>query len=285
MANVDLNSNQWLALVFEGKNKEYGAYQMRQQSTRRHTIALIIVLCVVALVAIGLFINSKIQQYKLEQALKEATAMVEQQVVDTTPEEIEEEEEDQMEEILPPEPEEVMEKEEVANSIQNTAIDIVDDDKLVNETKTQDELQEDDRVVASVDVKDGIDDATKTVVTKEVVVVEEKPVVEQTYDLANVQQKPEFPGGEKAMYEYMNKNIHYPPAAQEDGIEGTVVVQFTIGKDGTVTGAKAVRSPSELLSKEAVRMVMSMPKWTPGRNNGQAVKVNYTLPVRFKLSK
>ncbi|MDE7376723.1 MAG: TonB family protein, partial [Muribaculaceae bacterium] len=136
-----------------------------------------------------------------------------------------------------------------------------------------------------VDIVDGVDDATKTVVKKEVEIVEDKPKVEETYDLANVQQKPEFPGGDKAMYEFMNKNIHYPPAAQEDGIEGTVVVQFTIGKDGQVTGAKAVRSPHESLSNEAVRMVMSMPKWTPGRNNGQAVKVNYTLPVRFKLSK
>lgn len=285
MASVDLNSNQWIDLVFEGKNKQFGAYKMRTESKRRHTIALIVVLAVVALVAVSLYVNSLYQQYKLEQALKEATAMVEQQTVETETEEVEEEEEEQID-IPEPEPEEVIEKEEVANSVQNTIIDIVDDDKIVNETKTQDELQNDDRAIGSVDVSDGVDDATKTIVTKEVVVVDEKPKeVEITYDLANVQQKPEFPGGEKAMYEFMNKNIHYPAAAQEDGIEGTVVVQFTIAKDGSVTGAKAVRSPHESLSNEAVRMVMSMPKWTPGRNNGQAVKVNYTLPVRFKLSK
>lgn len=284
MASVDLNSNQWIDLVFEGKNKQYGAYKMRTDSKRRHTIALIIVLVAVAVIAVGLYINSLYQQYRLEQALKDAIAMVDQQTVDTDTEEIEEEEEEQID-IPEPEPEEVMEKEDVANSIQNTVIDIVDDDKVVNETKSQDDLQQDDRVVASVDVSDGVDDATKAVVTKEVVIVEEKPVQEITYDLANVQQKPEFPGGEKAMYEFMNKNIHYPPAAQEEGIQGTVVVMFTIAKDGSVTGAKAVRSPHESLSAEAVRMVTSMPKWTPGRNNGQAVKVNYTLPVRFKLNK
>lgn len=285
MASVDLNSQKWVDLVFEGKNKDFGAYKMRTGSTRRHNIALIAVLALVALVVIGLFVGRAYSKYRLEQALKEATAMVEQQTVDTpTEEEVEEEEEEQID-IPEPEPEEVMEKEEVANSIQNTAIEIVDDDKAVNEVKSQEDLQQDDRVVASVDVIDGVDDATKTVVTKEVVVVEEKPKEEVTYDLANVQQKPEFPGGEKAMYEFMNKNIHYPPVAQEEGIQGTVVVQFTIAKDGSVTGAKAVRSPHESLSNEAVRMVMSMPKWTPGRNNGQAVKVNYTLPVRFKLSK
>ena len=285
MASVDLNSNQWIDLVFEGKNKEYGAYKMRTDSKRRHTTALIIVLIAVAVIAAGLYVNSRYQQYKLEQALKEATAMVEQQTVDTETEEVEEEEEEEEIIELPPEPEEVMEKEEVANSIQNTAIDIVDDDKLVNETKSQEELTEDDRVVASVDVNDGVDDATKTVVTKEVVVVEEKPKVEETFELANVQEKPEFPGGEKAMYDFMNKNLRYPAAAQEDGIQGTVVVQFTIGKDGSVTNVKAVRSPHESLANEAVRMVNSMPKWPPGRNNGQAVKVNYTLPGRFKLSK
>lgn len=286
MASVDLNSQKWVDLVFDGKNKEFGAYKMRTDSTRRHNIALIVVLALVALIVIGLFVGRAYSKYRLEQALKEATAMVEQQTVETpTDEEVEDEEEEEVFEEPEPEPEEVMEKEEVANSIQNTITEIVDDDKVVNEQKSQEELKEDSRVMGTVDVIDGVDDATKQVVQKEVEIVEEKPKEEITYDLANVQQKPEFPGGEKAMYEFMNKNIHYPAVAQEEGIQGTVVVQFTIAKDGSVTNAKAVRSPHESLSAEAVRMVMSMPKWTPGRNNSQAVKVNYTLPVRFKLSK
>lgn len=108
---------------------------------------------------------------------------------------------------------------------------------------------------------------------------------EVTYELANVQIKPEFPGGESAMYEFLGTNIHYPAEAQKQGIQGMVIVSFTIDKDGSVTEAKAVRSPHESLSKEAVRVVLSMPKWSPGINNGVAVKVTYTLPLKFKFTK
>lgn len=108
---------------------------------------------------------------------------------------------------------------------------------------------------------------------------------EVTYELANVQIKPEFPGGESAMYVFLGTNLHYPAEAQKQGIQGMVIVSFTIDKDGSITEAKAVRSPHESLSKEAVRMILSMPKWTPGMNNGQPVRVNFTLPVRFKLTR
>ncbi|MDE7376267.1 MAG: hypothetical protein K2N16_05410, partial [Muribaculaceae bacterium] len=179
MASVDLNSNQWIDLVFEGKNKEFGAYKMRTDSKRRHTVALVIVIIAAALIAGGFFAYMKYQDYKLEKALMEAVAMVDQQTVETPTEEEPEEEEEEVFEEPEPEPEEVMEKEEVANSIQNTITDIVDDDKITNEQKSQEELQQDDRVVASVDIVAGVDDATKTVVKKEVEIVEDKPKVEE----------------------------------------------------------------------------------------------------------
>lgn len=178
--------------------------------------------------------------------------------------------------------EDVYTQEDVLAAIQNTAIDIVDDD-VVTEVKSQEEIQRDNNRVMTHDDAYGVDDATKSVITKDIVIVDDKPVISVVYDLSNVEHKPEFPGGDQAMYDFISQNIRYPLAAQEDGITGTVVVQFTIGKDGMVTEARAFRSPHESLSKEAVRIVMSMPKWTPARNQGQPVAVYYTLPVRFRL--
>lgn len=180
--------------------------------------------------------------------------------------------------------EEVSDPEEATAVIQGANNGIVDDN-VVTEVKSQDEIQRGGNRIMTDDDAYGVDDASKSVVTKEVVIVEEKPKAEVAYDLADVDVKPEYPGGEKAMYEFMSHNIHYPEDAHEDGIQGTVVVLFTISSDGTVTNAKAVRSPHSSLSNESVRMVMSMPKWTPARHQGQPVAVYYTLPVRFKLNK
>lgn len=118
-------------------------------------------------------------------------------------------------------------------------------------------------------------------IAADIVAVVDEPV----YDLADVEVKPEFPGGDKAMYEFMIKNLRYPADAQEEGAQGVVIVAFVIGKDGKLTDVKAVRTPHESLSKEAVRLVKSMPTWTPGKQNGQPVKVSYSLPIRFKLPK
>ncbi len=98
-----------------------------------------------------------------------------------------------------------------------------------------------------------------------------------------VEQKPEFPGGEAAMYKWLGDNIVYPSAASEEGVQGRVVVEFVVGKDGSISNVKVVRPRHPALDKEALRVVKAMPKWLPGRNNGQPVKVTYTLPVTFKL--
>lgn len=103
-------------------------------------------------------------------------------------------------------------------------------------------------------------------------------------NLSNLQKMPVFPGGESAMYEFMNSNIHYPQDAQKDSIEGTVIVHFTIDEDGSISDAWAVRSPHQSLSEEAVRMIKSMPKWIPASRDDKPAKFNLTLPVKFRLN-
>ena len=98
----------------------------------------------------------------------------------------------------------------------------------------------------------------------------------------SVEQMPRFPGGEAALMKYINAHTNYPPEAAKAGIEGRVVLQFVVEKTGEVGEVKVVRSLDKYLDKEAVRVVKSLPKFTPGRQNGQAVSVWYTLPVSFK---
>ena len=98
-----------------------------------------------------------------------------------------------------------------------------------------------------------------------------------------VEQMPSFPGGDAAMMKYLAENIKYPVSAQKAKEQGRVVVQFIVEKDGAVTGVKTVRSVTPALDAEAVRVVKAMPKWTPGRQDGQLVRVKYNVPVSFRL--
>lgn len=100
----------------------------------------------------------------------------------------------------------------------------------------------------------------------------------------SVEQMPRFPGGEAAMMKYVQAHINYPSMAAKNRIEGDVIVQFVVKKDGSVGEVKVVRSLDKDLDAEAIRVVKKMPKFTPGRQNGEAVNVWYTLPVIFRLN-
>ena len=103
----------------------------------------------------------------------------------------------------------------------------------------------------------------------------------KVYDAVEV--PPSFPGGPEAMLSWIYDHINYPPIAQENNISGRVVVQIIVEKDGSVSNVNVVRSIDPSLDREAVRVVSSMPKWTPGKVKGSPVRVRYTLPVAFKL--
>lgn len=100
---------------------------------------------------------------------------------------------------------------------------------------------------------------------------------------SSVERKPQFPGGEAALMKYIQTHIKYPPTAAKNNIQGKVVVQFVVEKDGSVAAVKVVRSVDKDLDNEAVRLVKTLPKFIPGRQNGQAVPVLFTLPITFKL--
>ncbi len=94
---------------------------------------------------------------------------------------------------------------------------------------------------------------------------------------------PEFPGGEEAMMKFLGDNTKYPAQARENGSSGVVIVSFIVEVDGSLSNIKVLRSVEESLDNEAIRVVKSMPKWNPGKHNGEKVRVNYNLPLRFSL--
>jgi protein TonB len=109
-----------------------------------------------------------------------------------------------------------------------------------------------------------------------------KTVPDTPFDV--VEQMPEFPGGQEAMMKYLSESVKYPKEASKDGIQGRVVVQFVVEKDGSISEVEVIKKVNEHLDAEAVRVVNAMPKWKPGKQKGENVRVKYTLPISFRLS-
>ena len=280
---VDLSSREWCDLVFEGKNKDFGAYVIRTDSPKRHNKAVLWTIIGAVIFGLLAFGFVKANQYLEERRLAEQGEQ-EEVLIDMNQEA--EEPEEQQERLEQPKPEVL--PEEVLKSVKVTELQIVEDDKVKkeDEIKTQDELKETETAFGQKDNEKGTEDRNVTRTLKEEVVVEkkeEKPVEKKEEIFKSVEQMPQFPGGEAALMKYLSSHINYPPMAAENNIQGRVVVQFVVDKTGKVGEVKVVRSVDKDLDKEAVRVCKSLPKFTPGRQNGQAVSVWYTLPVTFKL--
>jgi protein TonB len=141
-------------------------------------------------------------------------------------------------------------------------------------------IVEDDVIVESVEINTE-DDKNKEVVIQAPVaapIEEEDNVVFQV-----VETMPSFPGGDAALFKFLGDNVKYPVIAQENGIQGRVICQFVVNKDGSIVDVEVVRPVDPSLDKEAIRVIKSMPKWSPGKQRGKSVRVKYTLPVNFKL--
>ena len=279
---INLTSREWCDLVFEGKNKDFGAYVIRTESTKRHNKAVlwsIIGTIIFGLLAFGYV---KASQYIEERRIAEWGEQIDV-IVDMSQEaEDPEPEQERLEQEKP----EVLQ--DVLNSIKVTELQIVEDNEVNREDEilSQDEIEQTNRAFGQTNVDNGQDDRTQFQTAVDEVVVEkkeEKPkeVKEEIHTL--VEQMPQFPGGDAALMKYLSSHINYPPMAAENGVQGKVILQFVVEKDGRVGEVKIARSVDKDLDKEAIRVVKSLPKFTPGRQNGYPVRVWYTLPVNFKL--
>ncbi len=141
-----------------------------------------------------------------------------------------------------------------------------------------------DNDVETAEVEIVSEDNQKTV--QEVVKVPVAPIEEDPEEnvvFKVVEKMPEFPGGQLELMKYLNSNVKYPVIAQENGIQGRVIVQFTVRRDGTIDDVEVVRSADPNLDKEAIRVIKSMPNWKPGEQRGKKVNCKFTVPVVFKL--
>jgi len=280
--DVDLSSKEWTDLIFEGKNKEFGAYELRRQSDKRHNRAVVIVLIGLVLVLVGGYFWGKYTDYRAEQYAQLMAQMEQEQLAA-----LEEMEEEQVEEEIPqaveePKMEEAL-PEEILNTIKDTEIAIAADEEVTEDITSKDDVQESTAAAGATTFDQGTDDLNVVREHKEEIIVEEKtePVKEEIFTA--VEQMPQFPGGEGELLKYISTHIKYPTMAAENNIQGRVVVKFVVQKDGNVGEVVVVRGKDPDLDKEAVRVVKTLPKFIPGKMNGQSVAVWYTLPINFKL--
>ena len=281
MAKIDLYDPKWVDMVFAGKNKEYGAYQLRKGTSGRNIKALLILVIAAALV--GGFLAWKVieqKQAEEQQAYMEAMelAKLQQQA---------KKEEKKKEPVKP----KIEPKKEipVARETQKFTAPVIKKDELVkeeNQVKQMDKL--DDKVAVGTENKEGVKDRTVEAVRNDIAVAAPPPPPAPKPEVSNkvfdvVEEMPSFPGGQGALMAFLSSNIKYPVVAQENGVQGRVIVGFVVERDGSITDVKVMRSVDPSLDREAQRVVKAMPRWKPGKQNGSAVRVKYTVPVVFRL--
>ena len=292
MAKIDLCDPKWVDMVFADKNKEYGAYKLRKTVSQRNIKALAILLCAAFLG--GGYLAYQIKKHnddlaaQAEYAAKMELAALEQ----AKKEQAERKKQQKKEEPKKIEPEKVVP--ETRATVKFTAPVIKDDKDVKEEMPPMVKMNKETKAVG-VENKEGTEDRTETaarstVATPEQIVPKiEKPVVEAPkpepkQEVENkiftvAEQMPSFPN----VNAWLASHIQYPAVAAENGVQGRVIVKFVVGRDGSVSQAQIVRGVDQSLDREALRVVNSMPKWTPGMNNGQPANVWFTLPITFKL--
>jgi periplasmic protein TonB len=267
MSKIDLTSFEWRELVFQGKNKEYGAYTLRGDSNKRHNVAMIIV----TVVAILLFSVPKLIEMaksKVKETNTEVTTLSKLAKAEVKDEHIK-----KVESVEPPPA--------LKTSVKFTAPVIKKDEEVKeeDELKSQDEIKNAKGIISIADVKGNDDINGKDIADVKASVTQ--VVEEKVYDV--IEQMPIFPGGEGELLSYISKNLKYPVIAAENGIQGKVILRFVVNKSGKVDKVEVLRTLDTACDKEAVRVVKSLPDFIPGKQNGANVSVWYTLPITFKL--
>lgn len=276
MAKIDLYDPKWVDMVFAGKNQDYGAYKLRMETSKRNIWALVILLSTALLIGLGLV--AKIQADK---AAEERQAYMDQLELSKLQEQAKQEKKE--EKIIKAKVEVKKVVEQVRETQKFTAPEIKKDELVNEENQVKDQADLDEKVAVGVKDQEGTKDRTDVAIRNDIAVntnesEEKKEVAQKIFDV--VEQQPQFPGN---LNQYLRDHINYPTIAQENGIQGKVIVQFVVERDGSITQVNVIRGVDPSLDREAVRVVKSMPKWTPGKQNGQAVRVKFTLPVNFKL--
>jgi protein TonB len=269
MSKLDILNQDWIDIVFNGRNKDYGAYQLRKDNNKT-TNKSVLIGCLLFSAAIASpliikFLSGFVpdQKDKLKQT----------EVVLAAPPPIDKN--------TPPPPPPVKPPPPKVDQIKFPPPVVKPDNQVVEEPPTVEELKKADpgektikgdpnaEIVINTPVGDGPVNQKKTEDTNEI--------------FTNVEVLPSFPGGNEQFGKFLGKNLRYPPIARDNGIQGRVFVNFVVEKDGSLTDIKVVRGIGGGCDEEAVRALKSSPKWNPGVQNGRNVRVSYTIPIVFQL--
>ncbi|TZF86334.1 energy transducer TonB (plasmid) [Pedobacter sp. BS3] len=271
-SKLDLFKLDWIDVVFAGRNKAYGAYELRKDNSKTTSRALIIGSILFVLAVSSPIIIKYISGFIPE---KQEEKIIQTEVVLTPPPPVDEKTPPPTPPAEPPRPRVnqvkfpppvVVPKEQVRD----------EEPPTVEELKTADPGQK--KIEGDPNAEVRIDEPVGEA-PKGAAVTEDNGV----HDFASVEVLPEFPGGIQKFYQYVAKNYNYPAAAKEQGVSGRVTVSFIVEKDGSLTDIKVLRDLGMGTGEEAVRLLKKSPKWKPGIQNGRPVRVAYTIPIMLNL--
>jgi protein TonB len=261
---LDILKNQWLDIVFEGRNKLYGAYELRKSNRKTSMRALIMGAVVFSLAVSAPLIASLLPSGSDD----DENLDVKITAVKLPPKKQEEKKPD-----LPPPPppkpkiDQVKFVKPVVAKAEEVVEEIVEVKQIKDKNIGAETIKGDPDAVVTVDEPVGTGTAA---------VVEEDNTV---YNTAGIEQKPEFPGGMEKFYKFISNNYQTP---EEEGLKGKVYVTFVVEKDGSLTDIKVLRDIGYGTGKEAIRVLNKCPRWIPGEQNGKKVRVLYSLPIAIQ---
>lgn len=273
MSKLDIFRKEWLDVVFAEKNKSYGAYQLRKTNGSDTTRALVIGSFFFLLV----FFSPKLYSLIKGSFTKEEVIEKAQEVVLAPPPPVDPK-------TPPPPPVEPpppkVDQVKMPPPIVKPDEQVRDEPPTVEKLKTVDpgqrEIKGDPTAPDDIVISTAVGNGPRT---------EEKVAVEdnQVYDFVSIEKQPEFPGGINKFYAYVGKNLKYPSMAVENNVQGKVFLSFVVEKDGKLTDITVTRGLGSGTDEEAVRVLKSSPRWTPGIQNGKPVRVKYNININFTL--
>lgn len=267
---INIYSDEWCEMVFEDKNHQYGAYVLRKDSPKRHLKSIII-----AVVFFTLAVSSPVILKTLLPKTKEKMVEV-TSLTNVKMENNKKKDENKVLDEPPPPP--------LKSSIKFVPPVIKPDDEVSDEDqpKTQAELNE-SKVNISVATVKGTDEENGVDVSELNKNQEIAGDGEVEKPFLVVEQPPDFPGGDEERVKFLQQNVKFPTMAREAGIQGTVFVTFVVSRSGKISNVKVLRGIGGGCDEEAIRVMKMMPDWKPGKQNGQAVPVQFNMPIKFTL--
>ncbi|UKJ07724.1 energy transducer TonB [Solitalea lacus] len=269
---IDLEDSRWCEQVFEGRNKAYGAYDLRKQyskNMKKGTVLAIIFFSLgIAAPVIARIISGVIPEDNEIKVVQSNELMAPPPVDKTQP--------------PPPPPPSEPPPPPVRTTIKFTPPVIKKDEEVRDEEPPP--VQDEIKAEVSTQTVKGTDEGPAPVEEPVIGTGTGNEVVEDTQEIfLHVEENPEFPGGLEQIGKFIGKNLRYPAMARENNVQGRVMVTFVVEKDGSITDVKVLRGIGSGCDEEAARVVKAMPKWKPGKQNGRPVRVQFSLPIVFRL--